>query len=121
MGADGQTHSPSLHLPWEISDLICKMETILILQSRHEELRRECKGPVHSKCLVDGMFGDMARDERPSGGQVLGEQRRPGVGEHLLSPLCLSHVSAARNALGLWEDKQPMRSRLLLWPGNLDS
>ena len=45
---------------------------ILISQSGCEELRRECKGPVHSKCLVDGTFGDMAREERPSGGQVLG-------------------------------------------------
>lgn len=83
MGADGQTHSPSLHLPWEISDLsflICKMEMILILQSRREELRRECKGPVHSKCLVDGTFGDMARDERPSGGRFWESREGQGWG-----------------------------------------
>ena len=62
MGADRQTdmvQASTSHGTWQISDLsflICKMEMLLVLQSRREESRRECKGPAYRRYLVDGTW-----------------------------------------------------------------
>lgn len=60
-------YSPSTLEPWglgrsrDLNFFICKMETILVLQSEHEEKRKEFRGPAYRKSLVSGALGDSQR------------------------------------------------------------